>query len=72
MVLVYAYKSMSPLPDPHASGERGLVQLVERVKLYRSYHELGKTSLSCVINYGVAALQRKKAAKVAALQRKVQ
>ena len=36
----------SPLPDPHVSGERGLASLGERVKIDRSYHELGKISLS--------------------------
>jgi hypothetical protein len=43
----------SPLPDPHVSGERGLASLGERVKIDRSYHELGKISLSWAINYGL-------------------
>jgi hypothetical protein len=43
----------SPLPDPHRSGERGLVSLGERVKIDRSYHELGKIAISWAINYGL-------------------
>ena len=43
----------SPLPDPHVSGERGLASLGERVKIYRSHHELGKISLSWAIKYAL-------------------
>ena len=43
----------SPLPDPHRSGERGLASLGERVKVDRSYHDLGTISLSWAIHYAL-------------------
>jgi hypothetical protein len=53
MGIVMNNSVISPLPDPHESGERGLASLGERVKIDRSYHELGKISLSWAINDGL-------------------
>jgi hypothetical protein len=46
-------KSKSPLPRHVRVGEKGLAGLGERVKIDRSYHELGKISLSWAIHYGL-------------------